>query len=313
MQAECRSIFCRKTVAFNPLSGAITDLNCKSWRCEKCRKKWGWRWRNIIAKQLKITPISLLLNLTTAEMTDNVAIEAALRYFFRKARKYLGRIEYVKVVEYNKSHTQPHFHFLLYLPDYHIPPKPDNWEKHLSFPENTFYLLKELWTEALAFAVPENKPTTVIWLQPPDNGEAASYYAVGYIVGDNEGKDEEPDATWEGRKLTYSRKFFYKPTAEIWLDILEEKFGKPDFQPKLLIPADIDDYLTDRNWEHYPQKVRRDYATYLDLKRKLSLAQNKDDIIAKEFDYCLLPLFPTFRFVLFADKKAFLERKRLRC
>lgn len=311
---ECRSVFCQKTVAFNPLTGTITDLNCKSWRCDKCRKKWGWRWRSIIARQLKLTPISLLLNLTTAEMTDNQTIEDALRWFFRRARKILGRIEYIKVVEYNKNHTQPHFHFLLYLPDYYIPPKPQNWEKHLSFPENTFWQLKELWTQALQFAAPDKKDTTVIWLQPPDNAEAASYYAVGYIVGDNnEGKNEEPDETWLGRKLTYSRNFFHKPTGEIWLDILEEKFGKPDFQPKLLIPKDIDEYLTDGNWRYYPKKVRRHYAIYLELKRKLSLAQNKDDIIAKEFDYCGLPLFPTFRFVLFADKKTFLERKRLRC
>jgi hypothetical protein len=203
------------------------EINCKSWRCPRHRHLWGRKWGAILGEQLTETPCDLLLNLTTAESaTTKDEIEVALRYFMRKFRKLFGPTEYIKVTEASqKDHSRVHFHLLLVNPALRtlIPPMPDNWPGKLSWPGPLFETLKALWEAALLFAAPARRPTTVIWCQPPKNGAKAANYAIGYITGKN--KNEEPDETWKGRKLTYSRGFFTRKTQQIWATLLERWFG----------------------------------------------------------------------------------------
>lgn len=188
-----------------------------------------------IGEQLKITPVTLLVNLTTAEMVSNEDIVTALRFFIRRFRDYFGPTQYVKVVEYNKRHTQPHFHLLFCCEELKIGPLPKRFTtkegRKLSYPFSVFTVIEYFWEEALNYACPDKRPTTVVWCQPPQNSAAAANYAVGYITGKSQ-KNEEPDSSWRGRKLSYSQKFFHIPASLIWQEILEQLFPERDPEDK---------------------------------------------------------------------------------
>ena len=242
---QCRSEFSRAFWAENIETGERHDINCRSWRCPRHRQQWGRKWGAIIGDQLsKADPRHLLLvNLTTAEMTYWPQIEAALRFFMRRMRKVFGALEYVKVVEYNKKHTQPHFHLIIRFETYRLPPRPDNLAPTVSFPVQTHDTINILWREAMNFAFADAKKETIItWCQPPrGDGKAASNYAVGYVTGKN--KDEEPDTTWRGRKLTYSRGFFTATTArDIWANLLTQWFGEKPLEKPIYCWIPKDDY-----------------------------------------------------------------------
>jgi hypothetical protein len=237
----CRSGFSRLFDSVNILTGERSEINCKSWRCPRHRVKWGRKWGSIINWQLEKTPCNLLVNLTTAEMVDHTVIEAAMRYFMRRWRCRFGRTEYVKCCEYNCRKTQPHFHLLLICPRLLVADMPADWPPDKSWPEPVWELICEMWGKALEFASPGSKYTEVTWCQPPkvDKGKASAFYAIGYITGKN--KDEEPDSTWHGRKLTYSKGFFQQTTAEIWRQLLEKWFGPPEPARFFWVPkADLD-------------------------------------------------------------------------
>lgn len=227
----CRSEFSRLFAAVSIKTQKRFDINCRSWRCPKHRERWGRKWGLTIGEQLKTRPVTLLVNLTTKEMIGNQEIVEAIRFFFRRFRDFYGATQYIKVVEYNKKHTQPHFHLLLSCDDLKIPPMPAKFKtkegKKLSWPYDVFSVIKDFWTEALCYAAPGAGLTTVVWCQPPVNQAASANYALGYITGKST-KDEEPNSTWKGRKLSYSRKFFDRSTAEIWADILREMFPDRD-------------------------------------------------------------------------------------
>lgn len=229
----CRSEFSRIFHSVSIKTGKEFDINCHSWRCPKHREKWGRKWSTTIGEQLKVTPVTLLVNLTTSEMVSHEQAATALRFFFRRFRNQFGKTEYVKVVEYNKKHTQPHFHLLFICDELKIPELPKFYTtkegKKLSFPEDVWAVILDFWAEALDFAAPLNRPTFEVWCQPPVNSQAAASYAVGYITGKSQ-KNEEPDATWRGRKLSYSRGFFYIPASQIWSDFLAQLF--PDKDPE---------------------------------------------------------------------------------
>ncbi len=207
------------------------ELNCGSWRCPRCKQKWAKKWAALIGETLKYAQSNrvLLLNLTTAEMTEHTAIEDALRWFIKRIRAIYGDLEYVKVVEYNRRQTQPHFHLILNFTDCYIPHRPADLPPGESFPKNMYDTFEFLWQEAMCFAAPENKITQVVWCQPPsgDNSSAAASYAVGYVTGRN-GKDAEiPNETWKGRRITNSRGFFIIRTKLLWQQILSVWFSKP--------------------------------------------------------------------------------------
>lgn len=242
--ALCRSKFSRIFQAVDILSGTITDINCKSWRCPRHKEKWYKKWGTIIKSQLEYTPCTLLLNLTTSEFVDWQVIEKALRRFMLKWRQFAGPTEYVKVVEYNRKQTQPHFHLLLYSPKMKIPPMPPDYPKDRSWPDHIFRVAQFIWLNALRYAAPFAKDTTVVWCQPPKSGAAAAQYAVGYIT--QKGKqDEEPNETWRGRRITFSKNFFWNTPRILWAEKLREWFGPPTetyyfWQPKEHIPdADL--------------------------------------------------------------------------
>lgn len=231
----CLSSFSRLFNAISIKTGEIFDINCRSWRCPKHREKWGRKWSMTIGEQLKISPVTLLVNLTTSEMVSHEQAATALRFFFKRFRSHYGPTQYVKVVEYNKKHTQPHFHLLFICDELKIPSLPKEFQtkegKKLSFPYDVYSVIKDFWAEALDYACPENKPTFEVWCQPPTNSAAAATYAVGYITGKSQ-KNEEPDSTWRGRKLSYSKRFFHIPAALIWQEILEKLFPEKDPEDK---------------------------------------------------------------------------------
>lgn len=170
-------------------------------------------------------------------MIDNELAAAALRRWIKAFRRAFGPTEYVKTVEYNKDHTQPHFHLILVCSEYKPEPMPFNFPRKLSWPEDTFDFISGMWREALEFYGPELKPTVVTWCQPPLSGPAATRYAVGYITGKSLDKNEEPDETWKGRKLTNSSNFFNIPTRDIWKALLERWF--PDRDPNPIFGLEI--------------------------------------------------------------------------
>jgi hypothetical protein len=230
----CRSKFARLFNSVSVKTGECNEINCKSWRCVKHRKKWGYKWHHILSEHLKDVEITLLVNLTTAEFVDNEIIFKAMRRFFWAFRQHFGPTEYLRVTEYNKNHTQPHFHLLLVCPDLKFPPMPETFRKggkneKLSYPENVYRWIEQTWGDCLEYFAPDKKRTSVVWCQPPGNSVASARYAVNYITGKNaKDKNEEPDSTWLGRKLCYSKKFFNKPASKIWIEYLAATFGPPD-------------------------------------------------------------------------------------
>jgi len=243
-EALCRSEFSRYFEAVNIYTGAIYDINCRSHRCPKHRLAWGKKWGSTIGAQLEVTPATLLVNLTTAEQTTWQEIEKALRAYIRRFRNKYGETEYVKVVEMNKGHTQPHFHLIFVCKELKIPPKtpeflareaaeklkPKKDQKSLSWPEDVWQFSCEAWEKSLKSACPGKRPATVTWCQPPDGaGSKAANYAVGYITGKRaDEKGEELDESWSGRKLTYSKGFFTTRPADIWQALLKRWFGEPE-------------------------------------------------------------------------------------
>ena len=247
-EPKCRSKYGKYLEAFDPKDGKSYELNCGSWRCPKCRIKWSKKWSNVIGQQCsRALPGQLLLvNLTTSEMVDNKAIELALQFFFRKMRNQYGTLEYIKMVEYNRRQTQPHFHLIVRFEELEIPPAPARLAKNESFPVNIYNAIQDFWSEALCYSSPETKLTDVVWCQPPaGDGKAAAAYAVGYIAG-RDGKEYElPNATWRGRRVTFSKKFFYTKVGVIWAMVLESWFGK--IVKKALILTSKEEYKNTKN------------------------------------------------------------------
>lgn len=238
----CRSNFSRTFETISLTTGKRFDINCRSHRCPKHVQKWANRWGSIISEQIGITPVSLLINLTTPQWVSHTEIKVALEEFIKKIRAVYGKTRYLKVVEENKKHTQPHFHFLFIFEELVIPPMPQ-WfineqkrrKKKLSWPEPMFEEIKYFWTEALCFSKPNiffatKARTAVVWCQPPQGkGERAAQYALGYITGQNQkAKGEEVSDKWRGRKITFSKNFFDEKTSVIWANLLKKWFGDKD-------------------------------------------------------------------------------------
>lgn len=242
----CRSNFSRTFETVSLKTGKRFDINCRSHRCEKHRDKWSSRWGAIISEQLQTKPVSLLVNLTTPQWVKPAEVSLALQWFIRRFRAFYGQTEYLKIVEENKKHTQPHFHFLFICSEISVKPMPQ-WfidkqkdkKKKLSWPEDMFQHVKHLWTEALSYAKPNvyfrtKEKTGIVWLQPCiGKGERAAQYALGYITGQNQrakGKNEDVSDKWQGRKITFSKGFFDIGTAEIWQGLLKKWFGDKELE-----------------------------------------------------------------------------------
>lgn len=240
----CRSSFSRTFQTVGLTSGQRFDINCRSHRCEKHRDKWASRWGAIISEQLQTKPVSLLVNLTTPQWVTHKEVARALEVFIKMFRAIYGKTEYLKVVEENKKHTQPHFHFLFICTEISVKPMPQ-WfidkqkklNKKLSWPEDMFQDVKQMWTEALSYAKPNvyfrtKDKTGIVWLQPCiGKGERAAQYALGYITGQNQRakeKGEDVSDKWRGRKITFSKGFFDLKTGDIWAGLLKKWFGDKD-------------------------------------------------------------------------------------
>lgn len=240
---RCIKLFPRVFKSINAATGQTFELSCGSWRCEKHYPLWAKKWGIVVSRALdKFNPRKiLLLNLTTAEMTDNKAAKAALREFVRVSRETIDNFQYVKVVEYNVAHTQPHFHLILAFDTLIIPELPVGYSKKLSYPGNLFDRFQEIWRIAMAKYSGNQKQTTVIWLQPPGNQAAAANYAVKYAVGKPE-KNEQPDYTWQGRKLSYSKYFLFTTAKHIYEQFLDEIYPNRHNQILgLCLSADVED------------------------------------------------------------------------
>lgn len=240
----CRSKFARLFDSVSIKTKEHFDINCKSWRCVKHRQAWGKKWCMCLEERLKELKIHLLVNLTTAEMIDNEITFKALRRFMQKFRVHFGPTEYLKVVEYNKKKTQPHFHLLISNYDLNLSTMPQKFRgkegKNLSWPYNIYSWIKQTWGDCLEYFAPGLHRTNVVWCQPPGNSQASSKYAIGYVTGKSN-KDEEPDNTWKGRKLTYSKKFWDKPASEVWKELLIQMFGERDPEDKFFwVPNELE-------------------------------------------------------------------------
>lgn len=155
-------------------------------------------------------------------MTDNKTIVNALRRFIKLFRAEYGETEYVKVVEYNQRHTQPHFHLIFCLKSWDYGKQPESIERDESWPEPVHQNITKLWSEALRYYAPDKKDTFITWCQQPRGNAAAVKYAVKYATGGS--KNEEPDETWQGRKISYSRHFLPTAAQKIWQQLLEKWF-----------------------------------------------------------------------------------------
>jgi len=232
---RCISAFSRtfKTVDFK--TGEAFPINCHSWRCPVHSKAHGKRCAVTIADDLEKTSgyQLLLVNLTTAEMTDFNELKNALKGFMERFRNKYGRAEYIKFVEGNRRQTQPHFHLIFKLFEHKFQLPADKWykkkrNKKRSWPGDMFRFIMRAWHDAMKAAAPDKKPPTVVWCQPPrGDPAAAANYAVGYVSGSRAKKiEEEPGEWWTGRRFSYSKRWFYKPMREIWKDKLCEWFGQ---------------------------------------------------------------------------------------
>lgn len=262
VEIECRSDYGKYVKLYNPMSGEHFDVNCHSWRCPKHREQWSKKVGEVLAANCaEFEPGEMLLvNLTTARPTDHDEIAYALQKFMEAMRLKYGRVEYSKIVEYNRKQTQPHFHMIFRFFDIEIPELPvefyDEKRKNRSFPFNIFISIRKLWQEAIEKAwhwkhgAGPVKPTKIVWCQPPRGRDprAAAKYAVGYIAGGNGHKDYElPNETWLGRRFTYSKNFFLRSTKIIWQELLEKWFGK---EPKpVLVP--VPNPETEKFWPAY--------------------------------------------------------------
>lgn len=294
-QTPCISAFSRNFEAVAIETGEKHEINCRSWRCERHRDQWGRKWGALISENLKGRKPTLLVNLTTAEMIDFNQLEAALRFFIKRFRIHYGPTEYVKVVEYNKRKTQPHFHLILCCEELEIPPMPPGWKKKKAWPPKVWKHIKFFWEEALSFAAPALAATTITWNQPPKgDGGAAANYAVGYVTGRSQkrkDKDEEPDSTWRGRKLTYSRQFFTLTTAQIWERLLDRWFPDRDRTPYTYFWQLKDPPGPVRDWHalaHLPVVVEREqWAEFYRRNGKLP-SQLQDILIIRENELIII-------------------------
>lgn len=237
---ECCSSFSRTFNTINLVNGKKFDINCRSYRCERHKQQWSSKNGAIISEQIKTTPVTLLVNLTTPKWLNSTEFSLALQLFMRYFRDEFGSTEYVKIMEENKKHNLPHSHMLLCCHDLIIPEKTKEYydrckkaKKQLSWPYDVFEAIKGFWTKALKTAKPgivfnTKKKTAVVWCDKPmGNGERAAQYALGYITGQNQkAKGEELSFKWRGRKLTYSKHFFDRPTKVIWKELLTRWFGE---------------------------------------------------------------------------------------
>jgi len=256
----CRSKFARIFNSVSIKTGEVCEINCKSWRCVKHREKWGRKWSSIISERIQNMKIDLLVNLTTSNMIEHDVIFKALRRFMWRFRVHFGPTEYLKVVEYNQKHTQPHFHLLVSCPSLGLGTMPDKYRtgdgKNRSWPFNVYAWIKTAWDEALQYYAPGSKRVTQVWCQPPGSGPAAARYAVGYVTGAN--KNEEPDETWKGRKLTYSKKFFEQPASEIWQEILTKLFGERDPEDKFFwVPNESERIIGESPFDFANSKIMK--------------------------------------------------------
>jgi hypothetical protein len=236
---ECCSSFSRAFHTINLATGEKHDINCRSYRCERHKGKWAARYGAILSDNISRNPVSLLVNLTTPQWLRHSEFSRALQLFIRYFRADFGKTEYVKIMEENKKHNLPHAHLLFCCEDLKIPEMTQEFikkckkrKKKLSWPFNIFSKIKEYWTRAIKSARPGIKirtkdGTAIVWCQPPQGkGERAAQYALGYITGQNQkGKNEEVSHRWRGRKITYSKGFFDKPTKIIWQELLTKWFG----------------------------------------------------------------------------------------
>jgi len=222
-QNVCRNGYCRTYVQVNLQTGEQFDLNCRSHRCEKHNRQWCNRWGATIGEVLPNYHSHLLVNLTTATLEKPEIIKKAMETFMKNFRKLFGETEYVKVAEFNVGQTQAHYHLLFGSNEWIIPPMPEGWKSKLSWPPSLWEAICYEWWWAMKQAG-SKYPPTVAWCQPPMDGQKAARYAVGYITSEKKEAEKLPDS-YKGRKLTYSKRFFNKPAAAIWRDLLIEWYG----------------------------------------------------------------------------------------
>lgn len=97
----------------------FTRLRCKQWSCPSCAKTNQWIWRNWLLKRLpEVSQQWWILTLTAhaqrrtaAQSMDN--IRSNLDAFFKRLKRVMGDIEYVRVFEKHPSSEAIHCHIII--------------------------------------------------------------------------------------------------------------------------------------------------------------------------------------------------------
>jgi hypothetical protein len=205
---DCRSTYARTHVLFNKITGEVLEMNCKSWRCNRHRQKWLYKWRIVVTRELVVNPVNKLITLTLAEDCFPEKLNLARQLFCREVRANYENFDYLSILEFTSRTRLPHLHLLA----------------RASFLPQRF--VSETWQKATSAA--SIKPSPVVWIEAPHTQEAAAQYALSYALDGHSKHQDIPDH-WRGRKISYSRQFFrYASVREHWLAWIREKFGETE-------------------------------------------------------------------------------------
>lgn len=203
---DCRSTYARTHVLFNKVTGEVLEINCKSWRCNRHRRKWLYKWRIVVGRELAINPVNKLITLTLAETCYPEQLNLARQLFCREVRKNYEDFDYLSILEFTSQSRLPHLHLMAraaYLPQADI---------------------SAMWAKATDQA--HIKPSPVVWIAAPYSQDAAAQYALSYALDGHSKHQDIPD-TWRGRKISYSRNFFQAASVrEHWLAWIRANFGE---------------------------------------------------------------------------------------
>lgn len=207
-EETCRSGWAGSHLLLNRETGQVLEINCKSWRCPKHRKKWLMKWRVVVSRELKVNPVNKLITLTCASDCTPEQLTLARQLLCRDLRKEFEYFDYLSVLEFTSKTRLPHLHLMARC-DY--------------IPQN---LLSEMWSKATKSAGIKASP--IVYIEAPRSQDAAAVYALSYALSGHEKGQDIPDE-WHGRKISYSKGFFKAGTVkEHWISWIKETFEEPE-------------------------------------------------------------------------------------
>lgn len=183
-----REPFCKTHVYLNPSTLRTYPASCKSWGCPDCVKRIRFKWITLLRRGTGHVVRWRLFTITNFPQ-DPQAAASAFTNTIRDIRVSY-QFEYLRFNEIGKKTGMKHAHLLSHG-DY-IP-------------------VRFFGGRARA-----NGLGSVDAEEAKGDVQGVELYITKYITKD--------PRTWSGRKLGYSKKFFNKPTSQIWSEFQEETF-----------------------------------------------------------------------------------------